>query len=122
MTGDDLKHVQDHFLEGAKTILRESGRLRPVGFVITLHKHVDKLFESGWGIEFIDPKTACSVVAECPFCGSTVTIYLWSIAGNGKKLCSCGAALHSDGVARKLVEISPSDLGPPRRPTGEDLP
>ena len=59
MTGDDLKRVQDHFLEGAKTLLLERGRLRPVGFVITLHKHVDKLFESGWGIEFIDPKTAC---------------------------------------------------------------
>ena len=56
MTGDDLKRAQDHFLEGAKTILRERGRLRPVGFVITLHKHVEKLFESGWGIKFIDPK------------------------------------------------------------------
>ena len=60
-----------------------------------------------------------SVVATCPFCASSVTIYLWSIAGNGKKLCSCGAALHADGLARKLVEISPSDLDPARRPTGE---
>ena len=58
MTGDDLKRVQNHFLEGGKKILLERGRLRPVGFVITLHKHLDKLFESGWGIEFIDPKTA----------------------------------------------------------------
>lgn len=48
-----------------------------------------------------------SVVAACPFCGSSVTIYLWSIAGNGKKLCSCGAALHADGLARKLVEVTP---------------
>ena len=47
-----------------------------------------------------------SVVASCPFCTSVVTIYLWSIAGNGKKLCSCGAALHSDGMARKLVEVT----------------
>jgi hypothetical protein len=45
-----------------------------------------------------------SVVAECPFCGATVVIYLWSIAGNGKKLCACGAALHADRVARKLVQ------------------
>jgi hypothetical protein len=45
-----------------------------------------------------------SVVAECPFCGAAVVIFLWSIAGNGKKLCSCGAALHSNGIARKLVE------------------
>jgi hypothetical protein len=56
MTGDDLKRMQDHFLEGAKTLLLEQGRLQMVGFVITLHKHVDKLFESGWGIEFLDPK------------------------------------------------------------------
>ena len=55
MTGEDLKRLQDHFLEGGKKILYESGRLYPVGFVITLHKHVEKLFESGWGIEIIDP-------------------------------------------------------------------
>lgn len=47
-----------------------------------------------------------SVVADCPFCGAALVIYLWSIAGNGKKLCACGAALHSDGLARKLVEVS----------------
>ena len=58
MTGEDLKRVQDHFLEGAKKLLLEHGRLRPVGFVITLHKNVEKLFESGYGIEFIDP-AAC---------------------------------------------------------------
>ena len=57
MTGDDLKRTQDHFLEGAQTILRERGQLRPVGFIITLHKRVEQLFESGWGIEFIDPKS-----------------------------------------------------------------
>ena len=56
MTGDDLKRMQDGFLAMAKEILLQ-GPLRPVGFVITLHKHVDKLFESGWGIEFIDPKS-----------------------------------------------------------------
>lgn len=55
MTGEDLKRMQDHFLEGGKKILLESGRLRPVGFVITLHKHVEKIFETGWGIEIIDP-------------------------------------------------------------------
>ena len=48
-----------------------------------------------------------SVVADCPFCGNPVVIFLWSIAGNGKKLCACGAALHSDRIARKLVEVAP---------------
>lgn len=47
-----------------------------------------------------------SVVAECPFCGASVVIFLWSIAGNGKKRCTCGAALHADQIARKLVELS----------------
>ena len=56
MTGDDLKRMQNNFFEGAKQILLEGASLRPVGFIITLHKHVDKLFESGWGVEFIDPK------------------------------------------------------------------
>ena len=37
-----------------------------------------------------------SMVAECPFCAASVVIFLWSIIGNGKKLCACGAALHSD--------------------------
>jgi hypothetical protein len=46
-----------------------------------------------------------SVMAECPFCGASVVIFLWSIAGNGKKLCACGAALHSDRIARKLIEL-----------------
>ena len=59
MTGDDLKRMQDGFIKGSKEILLETGHLRPIGFVVTLHKHVDKLFESGYGLEFIDPKTAC---------------------------------------------------------------
>jgi hypothetical protein len=61
MTGDDLKRMQDGFLKGAKTLLCQYEQLRPVGFVITLYKHVEKLFESGWGIEFIDPKSCVGV-------------------------------------------------------------
>lgn len=48
-----------------------------------------------------------SEMAECPFCGASVLIYLWAIAGNGKKLCPCGAALHDDRIARKRVEDVP---------------
>lgn len=59
MTGEDLKRMQDNFLATSKTLLREHGCLRQVSFIITLHKHIEKLFESGWGVEFIDPKTAC---------------------------------------------------------------
>ena len=56
MTGEDLKRMQDGFLEGAKAILKEHGRIRPVGFVVTRHKHIEKLLETGWGVEMIDPK------------------------------------------------------------------
>jgi hypothetical protein len=56
MTGEDLKRMQDNFLETSKKIIQEEGRLRPMGFVVTLHKHIEKLFESGYGVEFIDPK------------------------------------------------------------------
>lgn len=50
----------------------------------------------------------------------TVVIYLWSIAGNGKKLCACGAALHADRVARKLVQIDdPNHRAPGRDADGE---
>jgi len=52
-----------------------------------------------------------SVVATCPFCNGSVTIFLWSIAGNGKKRCSCGAALHSDGIARKLASLDANEEG-----------
>ena len=54
MTGEDLRRVQDNFLATAKKILLEEGHLRPVGFVVTLRKHVDKLLESGYGVEFLD--------------------------------------------------------------------
>lgn len=57
MTGTDLKRMQDGFFATAKQIILEGTSLRSVGFVITLYKHVDKLFDSGYGIEFIDPKT-----------------------------------------------------------------
>jgi hypothetical protein len=34
----------------------------------------------------------------CPFCGSTVTAYRWSLAGSGKR-CACGAKFGSTGRA-----------------------
>ena len=60
-----------------------------------------------------------SVITTCPFCNASVVIYLWSIAGTGKKLCTCGAALHANGIARKLVEIDPNHREPGRDADGE---
>jgi hypothetical protein len=31
---------------------------------------------------------------DCPFCHTTVRVYLWSLAGSGKR-CPCGALLTS---------------------------
>lgn len=56
VTGEDLRRLQDNFLETSKEIILEQGRMRPTGFVITLRKHAEKLFEAGWGLEFLDPK------------------------------------------------------------------
>jgi hypothetical protein len=56
VTGDDLKHMQDGFLDAAKKIIR-TGRVRPVSFIVTMHHHLDKLAGTGWGVEFIDFKS-----------------------------------------------------------------
>ena len=57
MTPEDLKRIQDGFLEGAKAIVTERRHMAPIGFVVTLHKHVEKLFEAGWALEIIDKKS-----------------------------------------------------------------
>lgn len=59
LTEDDLKRMQDGFIEGSKKLLLKRGHIGPLGFVVTLHKHLDRLFESGYGIEFIDPASSC---------------------------------------------------------------
>ena len=81
MTGDDLKRMQDGFLAQAKVLLLEQSGLRPVGFVITLHKHVDKLFDSGWGVEFIDPKSCLRDPED-----DNVAILIVDLAMDWKKL------------------------------------
>lgn len=81
MTEDDLKRLQDGFLESSKRILLEHGRLVPVGFVITLHKHLDALFESGYGLEFIDPKSALRDTND-----DTIATLIIDLSMNWKKL------------------------------------
>lgn len=44
-----------------------------------------------------------SIIATCPFCKNSLTIFVWSFAGHGKKRCTCGAVLYRDGVARKAA-------------------
>ena len=42
-----------------------------------------------------------TIKIDCPFCGNTVTAYVWSLAGCGKK-CYCGV-LHYHGTSRKEI-------------------
>jgi hypothetical protein len=58
MTEDDFKRLQDHLLEHSKKAVLEHGHVGPMGFIITHVQNIDNLFESGYGVEFIDPKTA----------------------------------------------------------------
>lgn len=39
-----------------------------------------------------------NVQVDCPFCGSQVTVFVWSLAGGGKR-CQCGALFGSGGTA-----------------------
>lgn len=45
------------------------------------------------------------LIADCPFCDAAMPIPLGLRAGQGKKLCACGAELHGSGHASKLVEL-----------------
>lgn len=38
---------------------------------------------------------------ECPFCGDTVVAYLWSLAGCGKRCCTCKDVIHYTTYSRK---------------------
>jgi hypothetical protein len=37
------------------------------------------------------------VTAECPYCGRHLKVYLWSLAGCGKR-CPCGALITKHGA------------------------
>jgi hypothetical protein len=45
-----------------------------------------------------------ALVAECPFCGASITIPLGLAAGQGEKPCACGATLRG-GSAKKRVGL-----------------
>lgn len=40
---------------------------------------------------------------ECPWCGDEVVAYVWSLAGSGKRCCTCKNVIHyTKTSARKL--------------------
>jgi len=81
MTGEDLKRVQNVFVEGSKTLLLRDGHLRYTGFVITHYKSLDKLFESGYGYAFIDPKDVVRDTKD-----DAITALIIDLSMNWKKL------------------------------------
>ena len=82
MTEDDLKRLQDNLFERSKKSLMKHGHIGPVGFVITHVRNIDKLLQSGYGVEFIDPK-ATFVCSEADDTIATLTI---DLAMDWKKL------------------------------------
>ena len=40
---------------------------------------------------------------RCPFCKATVTAYVWSLSGGGKR-CDCGALAGSGGVFHHFTQ------------------
>jgi hypothetical protein len=48
-----------------------------------------------------------SVDIKCPFCDSTTTAFLWSLAGGGKRCGgrNCGAMHGSLGITYRLKEV-----------------
>lgn len=44
-----------------------------------------------------------TVEIVCPFCGTEVEAYIWSLAGGGKKCPECGAIHYNEGFTRKYL-------------------
>lgn len=47
----------------------------------------------------LEPPSSVTLYFDCPFCGSEIKAYLWSLSGGGKK-CGCGALFTASGKAR----------------------
>lgn len=47
--------------------------------------------------------TQLTAVAACPFCGARAKLFLWSLAGSGKR-CACGAMFWAGGRATRDVQ------------------
>ena len=44
-----------------------------------------------------------TVNIACPFCNATITAYVWSLNGGGKR-CTCGALFTGSGMAYRRVD------------------
>jgi len=42
-----------------------------------------------------------SVKIKCPWCGSVVVAYVWSLAGSGKRCDTCPDVVHHTGISAK---------------------
>jgi len=101
VTENDLKRLQDHFIETSKTLLLAQHRLQPVGFVVTLRKHVDKLLGDGIGLEFLDPAT--DLVSDPN--DDKVAILIVDLLMSPKKLYHAVMALVPDETRKALSQM-----------------
>ena len=53
-----------------------------------------------------------SITIICPWCGSHVEAFTWSLSGGGKR-CECGAIFGSSGSAWHWASREPSNLRTP---------
>lgn len=51
------------------------------------------------------PNGRSSFDIDCPFCGETIEVYVWSFTACGKN-CSCGAMLAGSGDAYHFKELT----------------
>lgn len=59
----------------------------------------NKIIKENYAFGFVSEHGRSRCKIKCPFCSDIITVYLWSLAGSGKK-CSCGA-IHTGGYTIK---------------------
>lgn len=42
-----------------------------------------------------------SIIIKCPWCGDEVVAYVWSLAGSGKRCCTCKDVIHYMCISAK---------------------
>lgn len=105
MTGEDLKRIQDTFFTGGQAILRTHSRLAPIGFIITMSKHVDKLFEHGWALEILDRKACLRDPKD-----DAIATLIVDLSMNYKKLYHsiCILSPQAKGVLEPMINLARS--------------
>ena len=64
-----------------------------------------RLVDPPWRTERLNVMGQVVLVLSCPFCECVTEVYLWSLAGSGKR-CDCGAKFEiSGGRGSEIVAV-----------------